>query len=116
MEDIIAQEEKYSTDRQLLHKILGYQHLLISKIAIFMSAFDDLSTLVATLKGSLDTIKSGVATIVAGIDPNGLTADQVTQLKASLTDAVSEASDDAAAVAAAQPAAPAAPVTDAPAA
>lgn len=83
-----------------------------------MSAATDLQTLVdqltanqAGLKTSLDSIKAGVATIVAGIpDAGGMTADEVAVLKANLTAAVaaesanaSEASDDAAAVAAAQP-------------
>lgn len=96
-------------------------HFLNSKINNLMSAATDLQTLVdqltasqAGLKTSLDTIKTGVATIVAGIPAGGMTADEVAALKTSLTTALtteqanaSEASDDAAAVSAAQPAAPA---------
>lgn len=89
-----------------------------------MSDAQDLQALVdqltagqTAIKASLDTIKTGVGTIVAGLPPTGgLTEDEVTALKASLTTAIAgenanvqEASDDAAAVAAAQPAAPAAP-------
>lgn len=72
-----------------------------------MSAATELQTLIGQLKGSLDSIKIGVAAIVAGLPAEGgLTADEVTALKASLTDAVAEAAEDAAAVAAAQPATP----------
>lgn len=79
-----------------------------------MSAATDLQTLVAQLKGNLDTIKTGVATIVAGLPAEGgLTADEVAALKLSLQDAVAESAEDAAAVTAAQPQAP---ITDQPAA
>lgn len=78
---------------------------------------DQLKASQAATKTSLDSIKAGVATIVAGIPEGGMTADEVAALKASLTDALTteqanagEASDDAAAVAAAQPA-PATPST-----
>lgn len=111
------------TDRELLLNILENQHLIISQNFKLMSAATDLQALVDQLvasqtasKTSLDAIKTGVATIVASIPAGGMTADEVTALKASLTAAVateqanaSEASADAAAVEAAQPAAPAAP-------
>lgn len=87
-----------------------------------MSAAEDLQALVArltasqaSLKTSLDTVKTGVATIVAGLPASGgLTADEVAALKASLTAAAdtedanaAEGVEDAAAVSAAQPAPPA---------
>lgn len=115
------------TDRELLLNILENQHLIISQNFKLMSAATDLQTLVdqltasqTAMKASLDSIKSGVATIVAGVPDGGMTADEVAALKTSLTAALateqanaSEASDDAAAVSAAQPVAPApAPATD----
>lgn len=118
MNDMIFNEYADHSDRALLLKIIENQHIMIgkmtlefhflnSKIEKIMSAADDLQALVASLKGSLDSIKTGVATIVAGLPAaGGLTADEVAALKASLTDAAGEASDDAAAVAAAQPAPP----------
>lgn len=120
MDKFIREEHSYRVDRELLYIIAERQDFLYTKIAIFMSqAATDLQALVdqlttgqAQTKTSLDAIKSGVATIVAGIPDGGLTADEVAALKASLTAAVatetanaSEAGDDAAAVAAAQPAA-----------
>lgn len=116
--------DQYS-DRELLLQVLENQHLIISQnFKIMSQAAVDLQTLVDQLKASqaatktsLDSIKAGVATIVAGIPEGGMTADEVAALKASLTDALTteqanagEASDDAAAVAAAQPA-PATPST-----
>lgn len=128
MFNLFKQHHENLTDRDLLLQILENQHLIISQNFKIMSAATDLQALVdqltasqTAMKASLDSIKSGVATIVANIPAGGMTADEVTALKASLTTALateqanaSEASDDAAAVAAAQPAAPApaAPPTD----
>lgn len=67
----------------------------------------------AEQKASLDAIKSGIGTIVANIPAGGMTAAEVTALKAKAQAVLdgenvnaTEAADDAAAVAAAQPAAP----------
>lgn len=124
MLDIIIRENEDKTDRHLLYKILENQHFIISQNSKIMSAAEDLQALVARLttsqaglKTSLDTVKSGIATIVAGLPATGgLNADEVAALKASLTAAVdaedanaAEGAEDAAAVSAAQPAAPEAP-------
>jgi hypothetical protein len=123
MLDFLKKHHEGQSDHDLLLHILENQHLIISQNFKIMSAATDLQTLVdqltasqAALKTSLDSIQSGVSTIVAGIPAGGMTADEVTALKASLTAALateqanaSEASADAAAVAAAQPVAPAAP-------
>jgi peptidoglycan hydrolase CwlO-like protein len=121
MFDTMKQRHSHLSDRDLLITILVNQYYLTQKLENIMSAAEDLQALVAKLtasqaglKTSLDSIKTGVATIVAGLPATGgMTADEVTALKASLSAAVdtetanaAEASDDAAAVAAAQPAAP----------
>jgi hypothetical protein len=114
--------EQFS-EKELALLTLENQFLILQKLEKMSEAAQELQALVdqltagqAALKTSLDSIKAGVATIVAGIPAGGMTADEVTALKASLTAAVtteqanaSEASEDAAAVAAAQPAPPAAP-------
>jgi hypothetical protein len=41
MLDIIIQENEGMPDRHLLHKILANQHLIISKIAIFMATIEE---------------------------------------------------------------------------
>src|SRR5579872_6968827 len=117
MLDFLKKHHEDYSDRDLLLTIIENQHLIISQNFKLMSAATDLQTLVdqltasqAAIKTSLDTVKSGVATIVAGIPAGGMTADEVTALKASLTAALAtkqanatEAQADAAAVAAAQP-------------
>lgn len=115
MLDIIIKENLDWSDRDILHKILVNQHFIISKIAIFMSDFEDLQALVSRMKGNLDNIKTGVATIVAALPATGgLTADQVATLKAQLMDAAAESDEDAAAVAAALPPAAETPAPDGP--
>lgn len=123
LEDII---EKFigRSDREFLHELFREIHFLKEQNRQIMSAAEDLQALVArltasqaSLKTSLDTVKAGVATIVAGLPATGgLTADEVTALKASLSPAAdaedanaAEGTADAAAVTAAQPAAPAEP-------
>lgn len=120
MLDIIFKMHGHLSDRDLLYTILANQLSNDQKLEKIMSAATDLQALVdqltasqAGLKTSLDTIKTGVATIVAGIPEGGMTADEVAALKAKITSALateqanaSEAADDAAAVTSAQPAAP----------
>jgi hypothetical protein len=117
MFEFIKRTHSHLSDRDLLLTIVENQHLIISQNSKIMSAATDLQTLVDQLtaaqaqnKTSLDAIKTGVATIVANIPEGGMSADEVTALKASLTAALAtetanaqEASDDAAAIAAAQP-------------
>lgn len=123
MLDMIIERHGQKPDRELLLLILAEQLLINEKLDKMSNDAQDLQALVAQLKGDLDTtktsldaIKAGVATIVGGLNPGGLTADEVTALKASLLDATGqsaaiaqEAQEDAAAVAAAQPEAPAEP-------
>lgn len=96
--ELIREQHSGLSDREVLHVVLLEFHLFNKKIDNLMPIFDDIQTLVGTLKGSLDSIKTGVANIASGIDPNGLTAAQATSLKQQLTDLVGEAGDDAAAV------------------
>lgn len=120
-EDTWMKHSHYS-DRGLLIYILELQLLNAQKIEKIMSTAEDLQALVArlaasqaSLKTSLDTVKAGVATIVAGLPATGgMTAEEVAALKVSLTAAAdtedanaAEGTEDAAAVTAAQPAAPA---------
>lgn len=121
MLDIIIKENLDKSDRDILHQLLANQHLIISQNVKIMSAAEDLQALVtrlttsqASLKTSLDSLKTGIATIVGNLPPTGgMTADEVAALKLSLSNAAdtedanaAEGADDAAAVAAAQPAAP----------
>lgn len=128
----ILRETLGKTIRHLLLKILVNQHFLNIKLDTIMSAAEDLQAMVAKLKASqatmktaldsqkvsLDAVKTGIAAILAGLPATGgMTADEVTALKASLADALStedantaeatdnatEASDEATAVSAAQP-------------
>jgi peptidoglycan hydrolase CwlO-like protein len=113
---------------QTIFIIAGYAAIAIQLLFIhlqnrkIMSSAEDLQALVArlttsqaSLKTSLDSVKAGVATIVAGLPATGgLTADEVAALKLSLSAAAdtedanaAEGAEDAAVVAAAQPAAPA---------
>lgn len=124
-------DHEHLGERDLIFLVLENQFLIHQKLDKIMSTGTDLLAMgdqvlagQAAEKTSLDAIKAGVATIVAGIPAGGLSADETAALKAKLqaildgqTANTQEASDDAAAVAAAQPAAPApAPAASEPAA
>lgn len=97
----------------MVRTIIDELFSITQKLSIIMNVAQYLQALVTSMKGSLDTIKSGVAAIAAKLPADGgMTADEVAALKASLQDAVTEAADDAAAVAALQPAAPVTPAPD----
>jgi len=88
-------------DRELHFLILDEIFIIKHQINIIMGAFEDIQAQVSTLKGILDTLKTGITTVIGMIGTGGLTAEQAAQVKSTLADLITEGQGEAAQLAAA---------------
>lgn len=82
MFDHIVNENLGKSDREVLHKILGLQYFIISKLTIIMGQFEDFSAALDKLDTDIAAVATELGNIGTTTPVGALTADQAASLLA----------------------------------